>query len=68
MGFAKSIIIADSAENKSIEEIKRAGISRIKPSVKGQGSVLQGIQKLQQYELIIHPSCKNVIEELENYS
>lgn len=68
MGFAKSIIIADSAEMKSIEEIKRDGIVRIKPSVKGQGSVLQGIQKLQQYEIIVHPSCKNIKEELENYS
>lgn len=68
MGFAKSIIIADSAEQKSIEEIKRKGIQRIKPCVKGQGSILQGIQKLQQYELIIHPSCVNIIEELENYS
>lgn len=68
MGFSKSLIIADSAEQKSIDEIKRLGISRIKPSVKGQGSILQGIQKLQQYELIIHPSCSNIIEELENYS
>ena len=68
MGFAKSIICADSAEQKSIDEIKRLGISRIKPCVKGKGSVLQGIQKLQQYELIVHPSCENVIEELENYA
>lgn len=67
MGFAKSIIIADSAEQKSIDEIKRLGITRIKPSVKGQGSVLQGIQKLQQYEIIVHPSCVNTIEELNNY-
>ena len=68
MGFAKSIICADSAEQKSIDEIKRLGISRIKPCVKGKGSVLQGIQKLQQYELIVHPSCEKVIEELENYA
>ena len=68
MGFAKSLIIADSAEQKSIEEIKRKGIVRIKPSVKGQGSVLQGIQKLQQYEIIVHPSCRNTIEEIQNYS
>ena len=68
LGFAKSVIIGDSAEQKSIEELKRCGLVRIKPSVKGQGSVLQGIQKLQQYELIIHPSCKCVKEELENYS
>lgn len=68
MGFAKSLIMADSAEQKSIEEIKRKGIARIKPCVKGQGSVLQGIQKLQQYEIIVHPSCVGVIEELQNYS
>ena len=68
MGFAKSLIMADSAEQKSIDEIKRNGISRIKPCVKGQGSVLQGIQKLQQYEIIVHPSCVNTIEELQNYS
>ena len=68
MGFSKSLIIADSAEQKSIDEIKKLGISRIKPGVKGQGSILQGIQKLQQYELIINPACSNIIEELENYS
>lgn len=68
MGLAKSAIVADSAELKSIEEIKRAGISRIKPAAKGQGSVLQGIQKLQQYKLIVDSSCFNLLEELENYS
>lgn len=67
MGLDKSTIIADSAEQKSIEEIKRAGIARIKPSQKGQGSILQGIQKLQQYQLIVDSSCYAVIEELENY-
>ena len=48
-GLAKSVIIADSAEQKSIEEIKREGINRIKGAVKGKGSILSGIQKLQQY-------------------
>lgn len=67
-GLAKSVIIADSAEQKSIEEIRRQGILRIKPAVKGQGSILQGIQKLQQYEIVVHPDCENVIEELQNYS
>lgn len=68
LGFAKSTIIADAAEQKSIEEIKRLGVYRIKPCVKGQGSILQGIQKLQQYELIIHPSCTEIINELQNYA
>jgi phage terminase large subunit len=34
-GLAKEVIIADSAEQKSIEEIKRKGIPRIKPAEKG---------------------------------
>lgn len=68
LGFSKSTIIADAAEQKSIEEIKRCGIARIKPATKGQGSILQGIQKLQQYEIIIHPECKDLIEEFRNYS
>lgn len=68
LGFAKSTIIADSAEMKSIEEIKRKGITRIKPASKGKDSIIHGIQKLQQYEIIIHPSCESVICEFENYS
>lgn len=68
LGFSKSTIIADSAEMKSIEEIKRKGIQRIKPATKGKDSILHGIQKLQQYEIIIHPSCTGVITEFENYS
>ncbi len=68
MGFNKSIIICDSAEQKSIDELKVAGLRNVRPSVKGKGSILQGIQKLQQYELIIHPSCRNIKEELQNYS
>ena len=68
MGFSKSVIIADCAEQKSIEEMKRAGIVRIKPSVKGADSIIHGIQKLQQYDIIIHPSCEGIITEFENYS
>ena len=68
MGLTKATIIADSAELKSIEEIKRAGIPRIRPAAKGQGSILQGIQKLQQYQLVVDESCSCLLEELENYS
>lgn len=67
-GYAKELIIADSAEKKSIEEIRREGVPRIRAAVKGQGSILQGIQKLQQYELLVSPACPNLIVELQNYS
>lgn len=67
-GYAKEVIIGDSAEQKSIEEIKRAGVSRIKPATKGKGSILQGIQKLQQYKICVSPQCENLIVELQNYA
>ena len=67
-GYSKSTIIADSAEQKSIEEIKRKGIYRIKPATKGGGSIVQGIQQLLQYDIIVHPSCEETIKELENYA
>lgn len=68
LGFGKSTIIGDSAEQKSIEELKRDGLYRIYPAVKGQGSILQGIQKLQQYDIIVNPECEHVITELQNYA
>lgn len=68
LGFSKSTIIADAAEQKSIEEIRRLGITRIKPCVKGPDSIIHGIQKLQNYEIIVHPQCSGLITEFENYS
>ena len=68
LGFSKSVIIADSAEQKSIEEIRRLGVQRIRPAVKGPDSILHGIQRLQQYEIIVHPTCQELITEFENYS
>jgi phage terminase large subunit len=67
LGFSKSVIIADCAEQKSVEEIKRGGISKIR-ACKKTGGIIYGIQQLQNYELVIHPSCKGVIQELESYS
>lgn len=67
-GYQKEIIIADCAEQKSIEEIRREGISRIKPARKGKDSILNGIQFIQQFKIIVHPRCVNTIEELKNYT
>ena len=41
---------------------------RIKGATKGKGSILQGIQKLQQNEISIDSSCINLITEFENYA
>lgn len=67
-GYSKSRIIADSAENKSIDELKRLGITKIQGASKGKDSVMQGIQRLQQFEIIVHPTCENTIIEFSNYA
>lgn len=66
-GYAKEQIIGDSSEPKSIEELKRAGILRIKGAAKGKDSILNGIQFIQDFKLIVHPKCENTIIELSNY-
>jgi phage terminase large subunit len=68
MGYQKEIIICDSAEPKSIEELQRNGLTRVKAATKGKDSILNGIQYLQQFEIVIHPDCTHIIEEFKNYT
>lgn len=67
-GYHREEIVADSSEPKSIEEIRRAGINRIKPSRKGKDSVSNGIQFIQQMKMYVHPNCTSTILELNNYA
>lgn len=67
MGYAKEKIRADSAEPKSIEELYQAGLKGITGARKGKDSILNGIQRIQDYELIVHPRCVNVLRELSTY-
>jgi phage terminase large subunit len=60
------LIIADSAEGRLIEEIKRTGVN-IKPCVKGAGSVKEGILLMRDYKIIVDSSSKNLIKEFNNY-
>lgn len=62
----KAIVIADSAEPKSIDEIKSFGIS-ILPTVKGKDSVRQQIQIVQDQQISITKQSVNVIKEYRNY-
>ena len=67
MGYAKERIIADSAEPKSIDELKSLGL-RTKGAKKGKDSIQNGIQWIQDLEIIIHPRCVNFITEISNYT
>lgn len=68
MGYAKERIIADCAEPKSIDEIKTLGVRRMRGAKKGRDSINNGIQWIQDLEIIIHPRCVNFITEISNYS
>lgn len=66
-GYSKEKITADSAEPKSIEDLRRMGL-RISSARKGKDSVNNGIDFVQGYKIIIHPKCVNFITEISNYT
>jgi len=66
-GIAREVIRADSAEPKSIEELRRLGLSKIRGVKKGSDSVRFGIHALQEYEIAVHPSCTNFIREISAF-
>ena len=63
-GYTKERIRADSAEPKSNDDLRRLGISRIAPSIKGKDSIINGITAIQEYKIYVLPNCKNTIMEL----
>ena len=68
MGYSKERIRADSAEPKSIDELREYGLRRIRPARKGQDSIRNGIQFIQGYRIIIHPRCVNFLTEIGSYT
>jgi phage terminase large subunit len=66
MGYGGQVIICDSAEPKSIAELRDEGI-KAEPSRKGKDSVNHGIQLIQNYQIIVHPKCVEFYKEISNY-
>ena len=67
MGYAKERITADSAEPKSIDRLRDLGLQRIRKARKGKDSILNGIDFIRDYHLIIHPRCINFLTEIGTY-
>ena len=67
MNLAKSKIFVDAAEPRSIQFFRQEGINAA-PCSKGKDSVKAGLMFLQDHLIIVHPKCKNFINELENFS
>jgi phage terminase large subunit len=66
-GAFKWPIIADSARPETIDYMKARGFD-IHPAVKGAGSVEDGVEFLKSVDIVVHPRCRHVIDELTFYS
>lgn len=62
----KAIVIADSAEPKSIDEIRLHGLT-ILPAVKGKDSVVHGINYIQGQRISVTKRSLNLIKEYRRY-
>lgn len=65
-GYDQVLVYADSAEPKSIEEIKRLGCW-IKPAIKGQGSIMAGISLVKEFDVYVSDDSKNLLKEYHSY-
>lgn len=58
---------ADSSRPETIRELYDMGV-KVQACKKGHGSIMDGIDYLNDFELIVDESCHHMIEEFENYS
>lgn len=63
---AQAIVVADSAEPKSIDEIASYGVA-IVPAQKGKDSVRNGISTVQAQRISVTKRSVNIIKEYRNY-
>jgi len=61
-------IKADSSRPEVIDHMRKNGYPRIEGARKGPGSVEEGVLFLQSYDIVVHPRCKRVIDEMTLFS
>lgn len=61
-------IVADSARPETISYMQRHGYPKITRAMKGAKSLEEGVEFLKSYDIVVHPRCKHVIQELTLYS
>jgi len=64
----KWFIRADSARPETIDYMRKHGYPKIQAAAKGAGSIVEGISFLQSFDIVVHPRCKHLIDELNSYS
>ncbi len=61
-------ITADSARPETISHMRKHGFPKIQAAIKGAKSLEDGVEFLKSYDIIVHPRCQHLIDELTMYS
>lgn len=61
-------IVADSARPETISHMRKNGFPRIMPAIKGARSLEEGVEFLKSFDIVVHPRCTHLIDELTMYS
>lgn len=61
-------ITADSARPETISHMQRNGFPRIRSAIKGPKSLEEGVEFLKSFDIVVHPRCQHLIDELTLYS
>lgn len=61
-------ITADSARPETISHMQKNGFPKIRPAIKGAKSLEEGVEFLKSFDIVVHPRCVHLIDELTLYS
>lgn len=61
-------MVADSARPETISHLRKSGFPKITSAIKGAKSVEEGVEFLKSFDIVVHPRCKHLIDELTLYS
>lgn len=67
-GSRKWFITADSSRPETISYLKNHGFPKITRSIKGAGSIEEGVEWLKSFDIVIHPRCVHAAYEFKHYS
>lgn len=59
---------ADTSRPETISYLRRHGFPNMRPAIKGARSVEEGVEFLKGFDIVVHPRCQRLIDELTHYS
>lgn len=61
-------ITADSARPETISHMQKNGFPKIRAAIKGAKSLEEGVEFLKSFDIVVHPRCTHLIDELTLYA